>query len=143
MKIHLNNDLLTLPSGQEEQLSEHFRATIQQQYNQLDPAMRLVAKTAARSILGYLEKKIREKGGNDAAMIARPLKGADPVLHLLEVGQRLFTEMLHHVEVQITTTESGAITAVSLAKDTGEGGRQVDTDGDIRQRKDDGIKVLG
>jgi hypothetical protein len=164
MNICINGQLYTLTDEQQAVLTSLFHGKIEQEYDKLDPTYRLVAKGIARGALAWIEERVKQEAGLEASIKVRPAKKADPVPHLLNLGERLLGDMMAHVTISFETTEGavwtgfnevgelesktsqGAITGFTVTL-TGTGksedGRSVDSDGHIRIRQDDRLEVPG
>jgi hypothetical protein len=89
---------------------------------------------------------IRLVRGKDAAMVARPPKKTDPVLHLNRMIENALREVIKHAEVAITTeegaggTRTAATFALSFAPQGLSGGPLVPY-GDVGIRQDHSAEV--
>lgn len=91
-----------------------FQEKILHEYAELALHHRLLAKQAARGGLAFIETKVREHQGEEAARLARPAKNSDPVPHLLGLGEKLLLEMLRHVTIKCIS-EQGTITDCNVS----------------------------
>jgi hypothetical protein len=144
MKIVINGTAYALTNDQIHIITGVFHGKIEAEYEKLEPTYRLIAKTIARGALSWIEERVKQEAGVDASVLVRPAKKADPVPHLMNLGEKLLTDMMNHVTISFDTTEAGTITGFTVAvtpKGQGQDGGPVDSDGDIGQRENDRLEV--
>ncbi|SRR6266700_1640518 len=152
MNIIINGTRYTLTEEQCSSITALFHGKIEAEYGKLEPTWRLAAKAIARGALEWIENRVKQERGIDAAARIRPAKKADPVPHLLNLGEHLLVDMMGHVTLSFETTtdewgEQGNTLdhfTVSLTpKNTGENGGQVDSHGHIGVRQDNRAEIPG
>ena len=112
------------------------------EYEKLDDNWQFLAKPIARTILQKMEEGAKKKGATKEQYLSfRPEKRADPCIHLIKIACGLFFEATKRVELNIET-DGDCISAFSCEIiNPGESRGQMVTHGDIRERKDNCIKV--
>ncbi len=160
MNILINGITYQLTNDQQRVLTSLFHGKIEDEYKKLEPTGRLAAKAIARGALEWIENRVKAEAGIEAAKRVRPEKKADPVPHLLTLGERLLGDMMAHVTISFSTIESripsvdgscyidgpGTIENFEVRltpKGQSKNGGQVDLNGHVGIRQDNGPEVSG
>jgi|SRR5882724_3481023 len=152
MNIIINGTRYALTEEQCSSITALFHGKIEAEYGKLEPTWRLAAKAIARGALEWIENRVKAERGIEAAVKIRPAKKADPVPHLLNLGEHLLVDMMAHVTLsfETTTDEWGQqgntldhFTVSLTGKNQGKDGGQVDPHGHQRIRQDDRAEVPG
>jgi len=146
MNIEINGVTFEItPEKQEELILQLWHMWLEQ-YQDIPPGYRILAKPFTRKVLLDMETKItKEQGKERAIAICRPAKGGDPNLHLLWILAGFSREAMKYaticIETEGTTNTVGAISF--RLKGEGESGRSLALSGDIGEREDDSSQSPG
>jgi|SRR5882672_11297257 len=154
MKIVINGAEYQLTEDQQHIITSLFHAKIEAEYSKLEPTWRLAAKAIARGALDWIENRVKQERGIEAAVRVRPAKKADPVPHLLNIGEHLLVDMIGHVTISFRTNEFSAVSeggpgtiedfaCTITPKDSGQDGRPMDSHGHVGIRQNDSPEVSG
>jgi hypothetical protein len=123
----------------------HIEKYVEDQYTKLPDALKLAVMTFARTALLYAEKMEPDK---EKRLLMRPSKDgktgkkADPTLHLVRMMMQFVMRGVPHVgDVIVGTDEENNVISIGV-QSTGASGGSLSTDGNIRQRQDDGGQVV-
>lgn len=131
MKIIINNNEYFISADEEYALLRQLQSMLLFEYDKVDIQWKLIAKPIAREILREMEITTRSKNGNDQALLMRPPKKSDPVIHLTTIMCMLSQEFLKNVCFKINSTTDNTITSFSISTENqSAAGGQVVVDGD-------------
>ena len=146
MNIEINGQTFEItPEKQEELILQLWQMWLEQ-YQDIPPGYRILAKPFTRQVLLDMEKKIaKEQGKERAIAVCRPPKGGDPNLHLLWILAGFSREAMKYATICIDTEEAtDTISDLTFRlKGEGEGGGPLATGGDIGEREDDSSESPG
>jgi hypothetical protein len=129
MRINVNGQIFDATPEQEQMLLAFGRSFVEGEYAKLSGELRLGAKMIARKMLQDQENSTREKFGKDAAMVFRPAKRSDAVLHLLSVAELILREALKNVTLTVDVN-ADCITHLSISTGEDKAGGQMALNGD-------------
>lgn len=141
MKVNINGSEYAVSKDEENVLLQQLQTVMLDVYDNKMDDMRLPAKALARALLIKMENEARRKHGKEQALIFRPDKKKDAVIHLSDIMLLILKEALKDVQVSVST-DTNSVTAISLTvSDQSRSGGPLVTHGDIRERKNDRIEV--
>src|SRR5690349_11084028 len=101
MKVSINGDVYEVSKDEESVLLGQLQAVMLDVYQNKMDDMRLPAKALARALLQKMENEARRKHGKEQALIFRPDKKKDSVLHLSDIMLLILREALKDVKVSV------------------------------------------
>lgn len=130
MKILIDGVEYTLSEQSIAAILASIERFVADHYEKLPNTTKLAAMATVRAILAYAESResdlVKKKE-------IRPVKGADPTMHLIGILLKALGEVLPHVECEISA-EDHHISNFSF-KHAGKSGRPVPDDGNVGERK--------
>jgi len=146
MNIEINGITFEItPEKQEELILQLWQMWLEQ-YQDIPPGYRILAKPFTRKVLLDMETKITKEQGKERAMqVCRPAKGGDPNLHLLWILAGFSREAMKYATICIDTEEA-TDTVSNLTfrlKGEGESGRSLAPGGNERLGEDDSSESAG
>ena len=113
MKLEINGITYQIPREYELKIFDQlWNKEAVPWYNALDIAWKVGAMVISRGILLFMEGQIfKETGDKEKAKAVRPVRGADPNLHVGELLAKILLEGLNHVTIACETgldAETGA-----------------------------------
>jgi hypothetical protein len=143
MKISFAGEEYIVPAEEEILLLQQIQGIMLQEYGKLDANMRFLAKPVARGFLQKLENEARVKHGKEQALIFRPDKKQDAVIHLSNIMIGILREALQHVALEIgTVNHSIASLKVTVSRES-SGRGQVAVNGDIGEWENNRSQISG
>jgi len=146
VNIEINGQTFEItPEKQEELILQLWQMWLEQ-YTEIAPGYRILAKPFTRKVLLDMETKItKEQGKERAIAVCRPPKGGDPNLHLLWILAGFSREAMKYATICIEAEDAtGTVGTLSFRlKGEGEGGRPLALSGNEREREDDSSESPG
>lgn len=136
MKILIDGTEYTLSEQSIAAILASIERFVADHYEKLPNTTKLAAMATVRAILAYAES--RENDPVKKKEI-RPVKGADPTMHLIGILLKALGEVLPRVECEISA-EDHHISNFSF-KHAGKSGGSLSTDGNIGQWEDDSREI--
>lgn len=106
MKFSVDGKEYTVPAEEEILFLQQVKTLMLQQYDKLGPDIRFAAKPFARGYLQKLENEARVKYGKEQALVFRPEKKQDAVVHLSGIMVGVLREALQHVTISVGTVNN-------------------------------------
>ncbi len=143
MHLLINDESYSITEADRRRVIELLQSFLIAEYDKLDDNWQFLGKPISRTILQKMEESARKRGATkEQALAFRPPKRIDPTKHLLTIISGIFYEAMNRAEISITTDDD-RVSHLSLAlQGTSESRGQVDLDGYIGIRQDDGTQVL-
>lgn len=108
------------------------------------PALSLAMKAMAREMLSAWEKEARKAGhSEEVCKQFRPPKKMDPVAYLQVISLQIMQGRLRDVTLVIGSRDHELTTCQLILPDQNQGGRSLDSDGNLGERQDDRFEISG